>query len=388
MKLTITPLVKKQNHRPTVLEICCGMGGARKAFQDADFEVVQSIDIDPLVCDFYEQYWGDVNQSDITRENPKNISKADVLSAGFPCQPFSTSGYRTGFDHHQGNVFTALMALVDEHQFPVVFLENVQGLLSNDKNRTFKYILSQLAQRYNVVEWVTFNLLSLGIPMNRPRLVILAHNFDFQILQDLRPDFFVTNTTNMFPETRDWSNDLISDDSVPNQPTGTVIGGEYLVEKYEAKEIKFSGNLMDFIFGEQIGDFQIESGRFWGRTGKTIFYTSKNQYSHSVGTSMGGAPTFGFSPEHLNKSVLSRVEEVSNYQTEHSDKFVFRTKPEETLKFFGPKAQSFYDAIKLFEAPLAAKYKLLGNMFAPDQAFVVTDRLNNAFARESQAHSA
>ena len=97
---------------------------------------------------------------------------------------------------------------------------------------------------------------------------------------------------------------------------------------------------------------------------------------------MGGAPTFGFDPENLSEEIIERVKSISNYQTEHSGFFVFRTTPEETLKFFGPKAEVFYNALKEFDAPLVAKYKLLGNMFAPDQAFEVTQELMRSFVVE------
>ena len=139
-----------------VVEICCGMGGARKAFDDAGFKTIQSIDVDETVCRFHQNFWGDVTHVDINECPVNDISAAEVLSAGFPCQPFSTSGYRTGFNHQQGNVFHSLMKLVDTHGYAVLFLENVQGLLSNDKNRTFKVVLAELAERFHKVEWIYF----------------------------------------------------------------------------------------------------------------------------------------------------------------------------------------------------------------------------------------
>lgn len=360
-----------------VVEICCGMGGARKAFVDSGFNVIQSIDVDKTVCDFHKEFWGDVEKHDINECDFKKVKSANVLSAGFPCQPFSSSGYRTGFEHQQGNVFTALMQLADEKKFDAIFLENVQGLLSNDKNRTFKLILSQLARRYTRVEWITFNLLSLGIPMNRPRVVIVAHNFGNEVLSELRDKFYEFPSLNLFSESENWIKENFSQRYDINQLTGVITNGEYQVQSYELKKTNFNGNLMNFIFKRNIGEFLIHSGRFWGRTGKTTFYISENQFSHSIGTSMGGAPTFGFAPEHLTDEVLLSVKEVSNYQTEHSGYFVFRTKPEETLKFFGPRAEVFHSALKNFKAPLATKYKLIGNMFAPDQAFMVTDALGS-----------
>ena len=353
---------------PTVVEICCGMGGARKAFSDAGFDVIQSIDIDEVICEFHRNFWGDADHLDINFSKPSDIKKADVLTAGFPCQPFSTSGYRTGFDHKQGNVFLSLLKLIDHHGYAVTLLENVQGLLSNDSGRTFKYIIAELSMRYKTVEWITFNLLSLEIPMNRPRVIILAHNEKVELLKGLSEQFYETSTPDLFLDELKIPVTEILQDTTPNQPAGTVIDRHYRHEVKVLKKINFKGDLMEFIFGENIGNFKVYSGRFWGRTGKTIFYTSENQYSHSVGTSMGGAPTFGFDPIHLNKSILSSVSKVANYTTEHSGYFVFRLSPKETLRLFGPRAEVFSNLIEDYKSPLVTKYKMIGNMFSPDQA--------------------
>lgn len=358
-----------------VVEICCGMGGTRKAFVDAGFDVIQSIDFDKTVCNFHKEFWGDSVNLDINECSLNDISKANIISAGFPCQPFSSSGYRTGFLHEQGNVFSTLMKLTDAKNYDVVFLENVQGLFSNDQNRTFKLILLELSKRYQIVEWITFNLLSLGIPMNRPRVIILAHNENKEILNDLRKKFYHPTTNDMFPDGKKWTLENIKNDTSNNPTTGKIINGFFQEEKFELKKISFEGDLMHFLFNDKIGNFDINSGRFWGRTGKTTFYISENQFSHSIGTSMGGAPTFGINPIHITDTVLEKIKQISNYQTEHSGFFVFRTTPEDTLKFFGNRAEIFYETLQKFKAPLASKYKLIGNMFAPDQAYQVTNTL-------------
>lgn len=370
-----------KNKKNKVVEICCGIGGTRKAFLDSGFNVVQSIDNDEIVCDFHKKFWGDVTKLDINQCSWNEIESGNILSAGFPCQPFSSSGYRTGFTHIQGNVFSSLINLIEKKNYDVVFLENVKGLLSNDNNRTFKIIISELAKRYKIVEWLTFNLLSLEIPMNRPRLIILAHNLENEVLSKLREKFFYPINQSLFSDEKKWNYNNIQNDNTPNQLTGRVITGNYILENYVEKDISYKENLMEFLFGDKIGDFNINSGRFWGRTGKTTFYISNNGFSHSIGTSMGGAPTFAFCPSHLNKKVLEKVQSISNYQTEHSGFFVFRIKPEESLKFFGERALIFHNHLKHFGSSLASKYKLIGNMFAPDQAFEVLKKLSNVIIK-------
>ena len=62
-----------------------------------------------------------------------------------------------------------------------------------------------------------------------------------------------------------------------------------------------------------------------------------------------------------------------------ADFFVFRLKPENVLKFFGARATIFEKTIAEIKMPLATKYKLIGNMFAPDQALVAISRLMKIF---------
>jgi DNA-cytosine methyltransferase len=370
---------KRDCKKPTVIELCCGMGGARKAFFDAGFDVIQSIDSDEKVVEFHKLFWGDATHLDINECSLDQIFDADILSAGFPCQPFSTSGYRTGFDHNQGNVFLSILNLIDAKNFNAVFLENVTGLLSNDEGHTFKEIISELSKRYGTVEWLTYNLLSLGIPMNRPRLVIIGHDHPTLLLKEIEREFFVPSNLDLFPEEKEIEVAKFLKDKSPNQPSGVIKNGLYFEEEKSPKTIRFKGDLMNFLFDEKIGEFQIFSGRFWGRTGKTTFYVSTNQFSHSIGTSMGGAPTFGFDPMHLNDKVIDKVKKIANYTTEHSGIFVFRLKPEIALGFFGDRATIFDKTISEIKIPLATKYKLIGNMFAPDQALVAISCLRNIF---------
>ena len=93
---------------------------------------------------------------------------------------------------------------------------------------------------------------------------------------------------------------------------------------------------------------------------------------------MGGAPTFAIEPKFVTKKVKEKIETVSNYTTNHSNFYVFRLSPECALHFFGNKAKVFYDSIKELDAPLNIKYKMIGNMFSPDQAFTYTKEIVTA----------
>ena len=363
----------------TVTEICCGLGGTRAALEAAGFKVIQSIDIDDVACKFHSEFWGDSECKDITNTPLNEIKKADILSAGFPCQPFSTSGYRTGFLHEQGNVFSSLLQLIDNKKYKAVFLENVTGLLSNEKGQTFRIILKELSLRYQHVEWITLNLTDLGIPQNRPRVIIIGHNQKKHILGDLIDQYYHVEQHDLFGTTLSSNLEEVESRAETNERFGIITDTNDLNLKGTKKDIKFQWDLMEILFKKKIGDFKVYSGRFWGRTGKTTFYISENQYSHSIGTSMGAAPTFAIHPEFATDEIKEKIGLISNWTSIHSDFFVFRLKPGECLKLFGDLAENFSDKIEEFKAPLNQKYKLIGNMFAPDQALPALIALFRAF---------
>ena len=108
------------------------------------------------------------------------MPKVDILTAGFPCQPFSVAGYRKGFKDNRGNMFFQIMRLVDEMEESnnkprVIFLENVKNLKTHNKGETFKVIKKALEERkYKVVENVLNTSEYGNLPQNRERIFIIA----------------------------------------------------------------------------------------------------------------------------------------------------------------------------------------------------------------------
>ena len=64
---------------------------------------------------------GDLNDIDVTQ-----IPKHDILTGGFPCQPFSIAGKREGFADKRSNVFWKVLEIIDHHKPKYVILENVK----------------------------------------------------------------------------------------------------------------------------------------------------------------------------------------------------------------------------------------------------------------------
>ena len=103
----------------------------------------------------------------------------DVLEGGFPCQPFSYAGSRAGFADTRGTLFHHYLRAVHEIEPKAFIAENVPGLLTNDKGRTWKTIKDNLevetpsGYKYTVHHKVLKSHW-LGIPQKRDRLIIVG----------------------------------------------------------------------------------------------------------------------------------------------------------------------------------------------------------------------
>ena len=99
----------------------------------------------------------------------------DLLCAGFPCQAFSIAGKRGGFSDARGTLFFEIARLVAAKRPKYFLLENVPGLLSHDKGRTFHTILSTFSELGYHVEWKVLNSKDFGVPQSRKRVYIVGY---------------------------------------------------------------------------------------------------------------------------------------------------------------------------------------------------------------------
>ena len=98
---------------------------------------------------------------------PDTMPDFDLLCGGFPCQAFSTAGKRLGFEDSRGTLFFEIARLATARRPSYLLLENVPGLLSHDKGRTFTAILSTLSDLGYGIEWLVLNSKDFGVPQSR-----------------------------------------------------------------------------------------------------------------------------------------------------------------------------------------------------------------------------
>jgi len=147
----------------------------RLGFEDDLTECVFSSEWDKYAQKTYESNFGDIPAGDITKINVKDIPKHDILLGGFPCQPFSNIGKREGFKHEtQGNLFFEIMRILKYHQPPMLLLENVPGLLTNDNGRTFDIVKEELYKANYDVFYDVLDAQNFGLPQVRKRIYIVG----------------------------------------------------------------------------------------------------------------------------------------------------------------------------------------------------------------------
>ncbi len=178
--------VKNQSAKYKFIDLFAGVGGIRLGFENIfklDASFVFSSEIDKYAQMTYSANFGEIPHGDITKIDPKEIPKFDILLAGFPCQPFSNAGLKKGFNDTRGTLFFDIAKIVKYHQPKVVFLENVKGFKNHDKGKTFKVVKTTLENLgYKVFEKI-LNAKYYGVPQNRERIYIIGflnHDIDFK----------------------------------------------------------------------------------------------------------------------------------------------------------------------------------------------------------------
>lgn len=154
-----------------------GIGGIDLAFQQAGFKLSWAIEKDAACCRTYRHNFKDAHliENDIRFVDPSMLSVVDVITAGFPCQPFSVAGKQRGFNDPRGHLFYEVGKFISAYKPRFIFLENVPNLMDHDDGKTFLVIHNVLADlnysiRYRVLRASEYG----GLPQIRDRIYIVA----------------------------------------------------------------------------------------------------------------------------------------------------------------------------------------------------------------------
>lgn len=184
------------------IDLFAGIGGFRIAFTEYGGTCVMASEWDKYAQMTYEANFGHRPEGDITKIPAEVIPYHDILTAGFPCQPFSIAGVtkhnalgnKHGFlNATQGTLFFDVARIIKEKRPEAFLLENVKNLKSHDKGRTFQVIEKTLTEELGYYIYYSILDARTVVPQHRERIYIVGFReplyFEFPILPDLKPKF-------------------------------------------------------------------------------------------------------------------------------------------------------------------------------------------------------
>ncbi len=178
---------------PRLVSLFSGCGGMDKGFEDAGYHRVWANDFDKDAQAVFKLNLGEIDDRDITKVPVEDIPDCDIITAGFPCQPFSNAGNRRGVYDARGELYLECLRIIESKKPKVVLFENVKGLLSS-KHQSGKKLIDVIkgdleALGYNV-NYKVVNASDYGVPQNRERMILvglredLNKTFEFPPIQE------------------------------------------------------------------------------------------------------------------------------------------------------------------------------------------------------------
>ena len=179
MNISITPVVTTPTPTPTLkmIDLFAGTGAFTNAFEKTGkVECIFSNDMVEWSKEVYDtNFTHKLTLGNLNDIKTEHIPKHDILTGGFPCQPFSIAGKQEGFQDERSNVFWKILAIIDYHTPSCVILENVKNLVSHDEGKTFEIIKKSLMDRGYHIRFKVLDTSEItGIPQHRERIYIVC----------------------------------------------------------------------------------------------------------------------------------------------------------------------------------------------------------------------
>lgn len=176
----------EDNHKkkPVSIELFAGAGGLALGIEKAGFDTLALIELNKDAADTLKTNrpnWWIINEDienisclDLPRYFNLQCKELDLLSGGAPCQSFSYAGKRLGLEDARGTLFYHYAKFLEQLQPKMFLFENVKGLLTHDKGRTFKTITDIFSATGYTVKYKVLNAWDYNVPQKRERLITVG----------------------------------------------------------------------------------------------------------------------------------------------------------------------------------------------------------------------
>lgn len=195
------PVTKATRYtRPVAVDLFAGAGGMSLGFEQAGFDVVAAIEIDPIHGCAHEFNFPKCaviprSVTEVTGEMIRCVAgipgKVDVVFGGAPCQGFSMIGKRA-FDDPRNSLVAEFVRLVSELDADYFVFENVKGLTVGSHRKFLEELIEAFEHRGYAIRlpWLVLNAVSFGVPQDRKRLFLMGAKVGLVL-----PTYPLTETT-------------------------------------------------------------------------------------------------------------------------------------------------------------------------------------------------
>lgn len=156
------------------IDLFCGIGGFHQVLRELGCECVMACDIDKDCREIYKLNYNIEPINDITKIDETKIPDFDILTAGFPCQPFSNGGKKKTFEDKRGLLFDEIIRIAKYKKPKFMFLENVKHILKVSNGKVFEYIKKNIEEIGYILQIFNLSPHNYGIPQQRERIFFIC----------------------------------------------------------------------------------------------------------------------------------------------------------------------------------------------------------------------
>lgn len=200
-------------------------------------------------------------------------NKVDLFVGGSPCQSFSIAGARGGFEDTRGTLFYDYVRLIKEMQPRVFIYENVYGVLTHDKGKTWNTMVNVFEELGYNFKWQILDSRHYGIPQGRRRLFVVGFKYvnDYKKFEFPQPIDLVYTMQDFLLDNCAEGNFIIDD----NGNIKLLPGGQK-VERF------LSQKLVDYVMSPGTKNFYHENAQIDLPIARAILKTQGNTHRASV----------------------------------------------------------------------------------------------------------
>lgn len=260
-------------------------------------------------------------------------NKVDLFVGGSPCQSFSIAGARGGFEDTRGTLFYEYVRLVKEIQPRVFIYENVYGVLTHDKGKTWETMQNVFEELGYYFKWQILDARNYGIPQGRRRLFVIGFKSkaEFDKFEFPKP-----------VELKFTMQDFLYDNCAEGHFTFDKEGNIVLIPGGQIIEKHLSQKLVDYVLSPGTKNFYHEDAEIDLPIARAILSTQGNTHRASV----------------------------NNYVTTNGH--IRALEPRESLRLMG-----FPDSFKI-AVSRSQSYKQSGNSIVVDVLMAITKNIMKA----------